>query len=96
MIDVLFHVTHRDSARYLFPLIAAARRRGASIACFFTFDGVGVASDPGFKQAIGEGRAVMCEESWHRFHPGRPCPVEAGSQTVNSALMGEAKRVVSL
>jgi hypothetical protein len=26
----------------------------------------------------------------------RACPVERGSQTINSALMAEAKRVVSL
>lgn len=96
MIDILFHVSNHNAARYLFPLIAAAQRRGAGVACFFTFDGVRVAADPGFKEVIGNGRAVMCEESWHRFCPGEPCPVEAGSQTVNSALMGEAKRVVSL
>jgi hypothetical protein len=39
---------------------------------------------------------VVCEESWHRFLPGLACPVEAGSQTSNSALMGEARKVVSL
>jgi hypothetical protein len=39
---------------------------------------------------------VVCEESWHRFCPGSACPVELGSQTVNSALVGEAQRVVSL
>ena len=44
----------------------------------------------------GAARAVVCEESWHRFCPDSPCPVELGSQTVNSALMGEAQRVVSL
>ncbi len=96
MIDLLFHITHRDAGRYLFPLIAAAGRRGVRVACFFTFDGVRVAADPKLKEAIGDGRAVVCEESWHRFCPGQPCPVEAGSQTVNSALMSEAKRVVSL
>ena len=41
-------------------------------------------------------RAVVCEDSWHKFCPGLHCPVEAGSQTGNSALMGEAKKVVSL
>jgi hypothetical protein len=39
---------------------------------------------------------VVCEESWHRFCPQLACPVEAGSQTTNSALMGEARKVVSL
>ncbi|MEW6133682.1 MAG: hypothetical protein AB1591_11050 [Pseudomonadota bacterium] len=96
MIDLLFHVSHRDAGRYLFPLLAAARRRSITVACFFTFDGTLVAADPRLKEVLGGSRAVMCEESWHRFRPGEPCPVEAGSQTVNSALMAEAKRVVSL
>lgn len=95
-IDILFHVSHRGAGRYLFPLIAAARRQGARVACFFTHDGVLVAADPRLRDALGEGRAVACEESWRRFRPGEPCPVEAGSQTVNSALMAEAARVVSL
>ncbi|GIX27422.1 MAG: hypothetical protein KatS3mg123_1303 [Burkholderiales bacterium] len=94
---MLFHVSHRGAGRYLFPLVAAARRRGgATVACFFTFDGVLVAADPRLKEVLGEGRAVACDESWRRLRPGEPCPVEAGSQTVNSALMAEAKRVVSL
>lgn len=95
-IDILFHVSHRGAGRYLFPLIAAARRRGATVACFFTYDGVLVAADPRLREVLGDARAVVCEESWHRFRPGEPCPVEAGSQTVNSALMAEATRVVSL
>jgi len=41
-------------------------------------------------------RAVACTESWRRFRGDAPCSVESGSQTVNSALMGEARRVVSL
>lgn len=95
-IDILFHVSHRGAGRYLFPLIAAARRRGARVACFFTYDGVLVAADPRLKDVLGDGRAVACEESWQRFRPGEPCPVEAGSQTTNSALVAEAARVVSL
>jgi hypothetical protein len=41
-------------------------------------------------------RSVACEESWHRFCGELPCPAERGSQTVNSAMVGEARRVVSL
>ena len=47
-------------------------------------------------RTLGDARAVVCEESWHRFCGKASCPVELGSQTVNSALMGEAKKVVSL
>lgn len=96
MIDVLFHVTHRDAGRYLLPLLDAARRRGAAAACFFTHDGVLVAAQPTLREALRSFRAVACEESWHRYRPGEPCPVEAGSQTINSALMADARSVVSL
>lgn len=96
MIELLFHVTHRDASRYLLPLLEAAQRRSASVACFFTHDGVLVAAEPAVRAALASFRAVACEESWHRYRPGEPCPVEAGSQTSNSALMAEAQRVVSL
>lgn len=96
MVEVLFHVTHRDAGRYLLPLIEAARRRGVSVACFFTHDGVLAAADSALLAALTPFRAVACEESWRRYRAGEPCPVEAGSQTSNSALMAEAKRVVSL
>ena len=44
----------------------------------------------------GARRLVVCEESWHRFCVDTACPVEFGSQTANSALIGDAARVVSL
>jgi hypothetical protein len=77
-------------------LLAAARRRGAMVACFFINDGVLVVADPEIKGALGDVRAVACEESWRRFRPHEACPIEAGSQTDNSALMAQAQRVVSL
>ena len=52
--------------------------------------------DAELQAALADARAVVCEESWHRFCGDAACPVELGSQTVNSALMGEAKKVVSL
>ncbi len=95
--DILFHVTAPDSARLLQPLVAAAHRCGARFTCFFTHDGVLGLRDVALVAALRPaGRAVVCEESWHRFCPGLPCPVEKGSQTTNSALMGEAGKVVSL
>jgi hypothetical protein len=42
------------------------------------------------------GRAVACEKSWEEYMGGAACPVELGSQTVNSALMGEAEKVISI
>lgn len=95
--DILFHVTTPDGARLLAPLARACARAGRAFGCFFTNDGVTGLRDAALREALaGAARAVACEESWHRFCAEAPCPVELGSQTINSALMGESARVVSL
>lgn len=94
--NILFHVTAAASGALLKPLALAARRANASCAAFFTHEGVVNLKDAEILAALAGSRAVVCEESWHRFCPGIDCPVENGSQTINSALMGEAERVVSL
>lgn len=93
---ILFHVSTPDGGALLLPLAQAARRAGASFGAFFTHEGVLGLKDAALVAALSGRRAVVCEESWHRFCPGLDCPVENGSQTINSALMGEAERVVSL
>jgi hypothetical protein len=95
--NLLFHVSTAAGGALLAPLAAAAMRAGASFAAFFTHEGVAGLRDPTLVAALAPAaRAVVCEESWHRYCPGLDCPVELGSQTINSALMGEAERVVSL
>lgn len=95
--DILFHVGTAAGGRLLYPLLLAARRAGCRSGAFFTHEGVLGLRDADLTAALGAiERVVACEESWHRFCPGLACPVEAGSQTTNSALMGEAKKVVSL
>ena len=95
--DILFHVSTAAGGRLLYPLLLAAGRAGCSSGAFFTHEGVLGLRDTDLTAALGAiERAVVCEESWHRFCPGLYCPVEAGSQTTNSALMGETKKVVSL
>lgn len=94
--NILFHVTTAASGSLLKPLALAARRAQASVAVFFTHEGVTSLRDAELVAALAGSRAVVCEESWHRFCPGLDCPVESGSQTTNSALMSEAERVVSL
>jgi hypothetical protein len=95
--DILFHVGTAAGGRLLYPLLLAARRAGCSSGAFFTHEGVLGLRDTDLTAGLAHAeRAVACEESWHRFCPGLVCPVEAGSQTSNSALMGEARKVVSL
>lgn len=95
--DVLFHVSTPEGARILLALAAACARARRSFACFFTHDGVLALGNPALLAALaGATRAVACEDSWQRFGAGLPCPVELGSQTTNSALVGEAGRVVSV
>ena len=96
MIEILFHVTTEGGARLLTPLARACRRGGHSFAAFFTHEGVLGLPDPDLEAALGDARAVACEKSWHRFRRDAACPVALGSQTVNSALAGESRRVVSL
>jgi hypothetical protein len=95
--NILFHVSTAAGGRLLQPMALATRRAGASFAAFFTHEGVLGLKDENLLAAMAAAeRSVVCEESWHRFCPGLDCPAEAGSQTINSSLMGEAERVVSL
>ena len=95
--DILFHIGTAAGGRLLYPLLLAAARAGCRCGAFFTHEGVLGLRDADLAKALGRiERATVCEESWHTFCPGVHCPVEAGSQTTNSAMMGAAKKVVSL
>lgn len=94
--DILFHVSTEAGAQFLLSLARACRRGNHVFAAFFTHEGVRALLDAELRAALEGSRAVVCEESWHRFCGQAACPAELGSQTVNSALMGEARKVVSL
>lgn len=95
--DVLLHITSSQAAPIAAGLGWALTEKGATWACFMTNDGVKVLTDPAFTEArAGAARVAVCEHSWDLHMDGQDCPVERGSQTVNSALMAEAGRVVSL
>lgn len=95
--DVLLHITTPQAARIAAGLGWALTAQGASWACFMTNDGVKAMDDPSFSTAVDHAaRVAVCEHSWDLHMDGQDCPVERGSQTVNSALMAEADRVVSL
>lgn len=95
--DVMVMITTRDSGRIAVPLMQALSRAGATWGCFFTNDGVELLLDDACRTAVKSAqRAVTCEHSWVAASIGGACPVELGSQTINSAMMTEAGRVVSL
>lgn len=94
--DILFHVATEAGAQFLLPLARACRRGGHAFGAFFTHEGVRGLLDAQLQAALAGARTVVCEESWHRFCADQSCPAELGSQTTNSALMGETGKVVSL
>ena len=97
MSGVLIHVSTSASGAIAVALAGACQRAGIAWSCFFTNDGVKVLADEAVVAAIdAAARAVACEKSWEEFMGGAACPVELGSQTINSALMGEADKVISL
>lgn len=94
--DVMILISTRDSAAIAKGLMGALARAGASWGCFFTNDGVELAGDAEVSALLGASQwANVCEHSWEKFGAGA-CPVELGSQTQNSMMMGDARRVVSL
>ncbi len=95
--DVMLHVSSEDSAAIALSLARACGRAGIKWGCFLTNDGVKVLGDGAFVDALGSAeRAAVCEHSWHLKMGDADCPIETGSQTVNSAMMAEAERVISL
>lgn len=95
--EVLLHITTPDAARIATPLGRALGRKGVVWGCFLTNDGVKLLGDQAFVETGGSAqRIAVCETSWEAHMAGQDCPVEMGSQTINSALMAEADKVVSL
>lgn len=95
--EILLHMTNPSGARIGVALARACERAGIIWGCFVTNDGVRVLADPAFVQALrSASRAVACEHSWRHYMGEMPCTVKLGSQTVNSELVAEARRTVSL
>lgn len=94
---LLIVVSTDQSGPILTPLARACLRSGAKWGCFFTNDGVKLLGDGGLAALLGQAdQAVACDHSWLRFMGDRPCPVELGSQTNHSALVGSAENVLTL
>jgi len=95
--NLLFVVSTPKAGRILLPMVAACRRKGLEWGLFFTNDGVQALADPKMVEATRCAQhAIVCEHSWDRFMGDKECPVELGSQTQNSMMVGEADHIVSL
>ena len=96
-LDVLLHIASPDAARIAAPLGRAFVAMGVRWGCFLTNDGVRTLDDAAFAAVAPKAeRLVVCEHSRDRHLSSPECIAECGSQTVNSALMAAARRVVSL
>jgi hypothetical protein len=94
---LLLVVSNPKAAAALAGLAEACRRKPVGLLCFFTGAGVSLLDEPGLQSALAHAeRAVVCEHSWQQFAPDRPPPIEQGSQTDHSSMVGEASRLVSL
>lgn len=94
---ILFVVSHPKSTQALIGLTDACARRQQSFLCFFTGEGVEILNDAKVLAAIGSAeKAVVCEFSWGKYFPDQSAPIEEGSQTDHSAMIGTVDRVVSL
>lgn len=95
--EIMFHITCENALEVALPLSKACQRAGISWGCFLTGDGVKTLGDKGFVSTLASaGAAVVCEHSWQQHMNGISCPVELGSQTINSRMVGDAVRVISL
>jgi hypothetical protein len=95
--DVMYVISNRNVGQILLPLLRACKRRGTAWSCFFTDSGVEALDDDRLRGLLScATEAVACEFSWERYRGGRECPVQTGSQTNHSAMVAQAKHVVSL
>ena len=97
MTELHFLVSSAKTGAVLQPLARACIRKGTAWCCFITGEGVKQLKDPEMLKLLPSAeRAIVCEHSWHEFFGSLECPVELGSQTSNSEMMTETKRVISL
>ena len=97
MTELLFLVSSAKTGAVLEPLARACGRNGISWCCFITGEGVKQLKNPELLKLLPNAkRAVACEYSWHIYFGSSECPAELGSQTSNSEMITETKRVISL
>jgi len=96
-VNLLIVISRPTSIAALIGFCGACLRRDQPYDCFVTGEGVRVLRDPEVVSMLRESRhAVVCEYSWSRLYPHDAPPIEEGSQTDHSAMIGKADQVVSL
>ncbi len=95
---IMFEVSSADAADILVSLARACDRNALTWGCFFTGDGVKTLTREDVLATVegGAAKAAACEVSWERHMGTRSSPVEIGSQTNNSAMVGDFDKIVSL
>lgn len=94
---ILFTVGHPGAVSALLGLARAAARAEVPFVCFFTGEGARLLHNQDVRDVASKSaRAVVCEHSWARYFPDQRPPVEQGSQTDHSSMIGNAERVISL
>lgn len=95
--DLLIIVSTEKSGAIADALGQAATRAGLNWAVFFTNDGVKTLTNQSFCGTLNKAStAIACQESWRQHIGDSPCPIQSGSQTSNSELVGNANRIISL
>ncbi|MFK5913707.1 MAG: hypothetical protein QM484_04960 [Woeseiaceae bacterium] len=93
----LFIVSTPEAERVLLPMVAACQRKGLISSFFFTNDGVKILNNSKVLDVVRSAQnAVVCEHSWERFMGDKKSPIELGSQTQNSMMVGESSHIISL
>ncbi len=94
-LHIVVSTTHSGSIAL--GLAKAATRAAIEWSIFFTSDGVQVLSNEELIAILpSASSAIACEESWNLHAGNLDCAVEMGSQTNNSALVGDATKHISL
>jgi hypothetical protein len=96
-VNLLIVISNPASIQALMGFTGACQRRDQPYSCFVTGQGVRVLRDPDIASMLRASKhAVVCEYSWSRLFPHEAPPIEEGSQTDHSAMIGEADQVFSL
>ncbi len=95
---IMLEVSSGEASAILVALARACDRNAVTWSCFFTGDGVKTLAREDVLAIVETGatKAAACEVSWERYMGDRSCPVEIGSQTNNSAMVGDFDKIVSL